>query len=232
MSQYGEGFARVLLKRKSFNQPVLQIHWGKQNMGYQKYLKELWNKPKENFGVERWRTWLVQLRKEPILIRVEHPTRLDRARNLGFKAKQGYLVIRSRVRKGGRKRPRPGHGRRQAHYGRFFTTGSSLQAQAERHVTKKYPNCEVLNSYWVGEDGKYKLQAQAERHVTKKYPNCEVLNSYWVGEDGKYKWYEVILVDRDHPVIKADKKINFISNKRGRADRGLTSAGKKHRALK
>jgi len=170
-------------------------------MGYAKYLKHLWNKPKENFGVERWRTWLVQLRKEPILIRVEHPTRLDRARNLGFKAKQGYLVIRSRVRKGGRKRPRPGHGRRQAHYGRFFTTGSSLQAQAERHVTKKYPNCEVLNSYWVG-------------------------------EDGKYKWYEVILVDRDHPVIKADKKINFISNKRGRADRGLTSAGKKHRALK
>jgi len=201
MSQYGEGFARVLLKRKSFNQPVLQIHWGKQNMGYQKYLKELWKQPKENFGKEKWRAWLMQLRTEPLIIRVEHPTRLDRARNLGFKAKQGYLVVRSRVKKGGRKRPAPGHGRRQAHYGRFFTTGSSLQAQAERHASRKYPNCEVLNSYWVG-------------------------------EDGKYKWYEVILIDRDHPVIKADKKIAFISERRGRAERGLTSAGKKHRALK
>jgi len=170
-------------------------------MGYQKYLKELWKQPKENFGKEKWRAWLMQLRTEPLIIRVEHPTRLDRARNLGFKAKQGYLVVRSRVKKGGRKRPAPGHGRRQAHYGRFFTTGSSLQAQAERHASRKYPNCEVLNSYWVG-------------------------------EDGKYKWYEVILIDRDHPVIKADKKIAFISERRGRAERGLTSAGKKHRALK
>jgi large subunit ribosomal protein L15e len=156
---------------------------GKDNtMGYTKYLKQLWKKPKESFGTERWRSWLMQLRKEPILIRVDNPTRLDR------------------VRKGARKRPRPGHGRRQAHYGRFFTTGSSLQAQAEQHIRKKYPNCEVLNSYWVG-------------------------------EDGRYKWFEVILVDRDHPVIKADKKISFISNQRGRASRGLTSAGKKHRGL-
>ncbi|MBS3065258.1 MAG: 50S ribosomal protein L15e [DPANN group archaeon] len=170
-------------------------------MGYTKYLKQLWKKPKESFGTERWRSWLMQLRKEPILIRVDNPTRLDRARALGYKAKQGYLIVRSRVRKGARKRPRPGHGRRQAHYGRFFTTGSSLQAQAEQHIRKKYPNCEVLNSYWVG-------------------------------EDGRYKWFEVILVDRDHPVIKADKKINFISNQRGRASRGLTSAGKKHRGLK
>jgi len=75
-------------------------------MGYTKYLKQLWKKPKESFGTERWRSWLMQLRKEPILIRVDNPTRLDRARALGYKAKQGYLIVRSRVRKGARKRPR------------------------------------------------------------------------------------------------------------------------------
>ena len=42
---------------------------------------------------------------------------------------------------------------------------------------------------------------------------------------------EVILVDKHHPVIKADKSINWITTQRRRAFRGLTSAGKKSRGL-
>ena len=35
------------------------------------------------------------------------PTRPDKARRLGYKAKQGYVIYRIRVRRGGRKRPVP-----------------------------------------------------------------------------------------------------------------------------
>jgi large subunit ribosomal protein L15e len=58
-----------------------------------------------------------------------------------------------------------------------------------------------------------------------------VLNSYYIGEDGKYKFFEVILVDKSHPVIKSDKTINWIVNQRRRAERGLTSAARKSRGL-
>src|SRR3989344_6003715 len=169
-------------------------------MGYQKYLKQLWRKPKEGFGTDAWRAWLQRLRKESAILRVEHPTRLDRAHALGFRAKSGFVIVRSRVTRGGRKRPKPSHGRKPSAYGRFYTTRKSDQVTAEEHASRKYPNCEVLNSYWVG-------------------------------EDGRYKWYEVILVDRANPAIKADRKINWISEKRGRVYRGLTAAGKESRGL-
>ena len=50
----------------------------------------------------------------------------------------------------------------------------------------------------------------AEEKVSRKFPNMEVLNSYYLAEDGVYKWFESILVDRNHPVIKSDKKINML----------------------
>ncbi|HMK48010.1 MAG TPA: 50S ribosomal protein L15e, partial [Methanocella sp.] len=45
------------------------------------------------------------------------------------------------------------------------------------------------------------------------------------------KWYEVILVDPHHPGIASDKNLSWITRgtHRGRAERGLTSAGKKGR---
>jgi large subunit ribosomal protein L15e len=60
------------------------------------------------------------------------------------------------------------------------------------------------------------------------------LNSYWIGKDGKHYYYEVILVDPTKPEIKNDKDIKWIANgkNRKRAERGLTSAGKKSRGLK
>ncbi|MDY6769821.1 MAG: 50S ribosomal protein L15e, partial [Candidatus Nanohaloarchaea archaeon] len=71
----------------------------------------------------------------------------------------------------------------------------------------------------------------AEERASRKYPNLEVLNSYEVATDGSHKWFEIILVDPDHPEIQADDDINWIADERGRAERGKTSAGKKGRGL-
>jgi large subunit ribosomal protein L15e len=78
------------------------------------------------------------------------------------------------------------------------------------------------------------IQRMAEERTNKRYPNLEVLNSYWVGEDGKNKFFEVIMIDPHHPAIKSDKQLSWIADgnsHRGRAERGLTSAGKRGRGL-
>ncbi|KAG5843069.1 hypothetical protein ANANG_G00184570 [Anguilla anguilla] len=49
----------------------------------------------------------VQYRQLSGLHRAPRPTRPDKARRLGYKAKQGYVIYRIRVRRGGRKRPVP-----------------------------------------------------------------------------------------------------------------------------
>jgi len=79
---------------------------------------------------------------------------------------------------------------------------------------------------------KQNKQGMAEKRVSGKYPNLEILNSYKVGEDGKYHYFEVILVDKNHPVIKKDKSINWIVTQRRRVFRGRTSAGKRSRGLR
>ena len=170
-------------------------------MGLYQRVRELWKRPKENLG-SLWKERLIEWRKGNSLERIERPTRIDRARNLGYKAKQGYIVVRVRVKRGGRRRPKPARGRKPSKAGlRKFTPGKGLQ--------------------WI-----------AEERAAKKYPNLEVLNSYYVTEDGSHKWYEVILVDPHHPVIRNDPKINWIANDRGRVYRGRTSAGQKARGFR
>ncbi len=170
-------------------------------MGMYKRVKELWKRPKETLG-NLWKQRLIEWREEKAVERIERPTRIDRARNLGYKAKQGYVLARVRVKKGGRKRPRPRKGRKPKKAGvKKFSPGKSLR--------------------WI-----------AEERAERKFPNLEVLNSYYVAEDGIYKWYEVILVDPNHPVIKKDRKINWICKSRGRVFRGKTSAGQKSRGLR
>ncbi len=165
------------------------------------YIRETWQDKDPHFKELMWER-LQQWRKEPAVVRVEKPTRLDRARALGYKAKQGFVIARVAVRRGGRRKPRYVRGRKTPGMGvRGITPGKSLQRIAEERAARKFPNLEVLNSYWVG-------------------------------EDGKRKWFEVILVDPHHPVIKSDSNINWICNKKGRAFRGLTSAGKKGRGLR
>jgi len=146
---------------------------------------------------------VIEWRKQPAVLRVERPLRLDRARKLGYKAKQGFVIVRTRVRKGGRKRERPKAGRRQKRMG----------------VDKLKPA--------------KSLQLIAEERTARKFPNLEVLNSYWVWEDGLHKWFEIIMVDPNHPVIKSDKNIGWIADAahHGRVFRGLTSSGREVRGL-
>ena len=143
-------------------------------------------------------------RRQHAINRVERPLRLKRARSLGYKAKQGFVTVRVRVRRGGLRKSRPTGGRRPKHLG------------VKKFVPAK------------------SMQLIAEERAGKAFRNLEVLNSYWVGEDGIYKWFEVILVDPDHPSILVDEDINWICDpsQRGRAHRGLTSSGKKVRGLR
>jgi len=169
-----------------------------------KYIAEAWANPEKSFIDELMRQRLIEWRRQPAIFRVEKPTRLDRARKLGYKAKQGFIIARVRVRRGGLRKQRPKAGRR-----------------PKRMGVKKFKPAKSLRLI-------------AEERVARKFPNLEVLNSYWVGEDGRSKWFEVIMVDPNHPVIKADKDINWICQKQHhrRVFRSLTSAGKKVRGLR
>lgn len=146
-----------------------------------KHLKEAWKTPKNSFVKEVMMERVIIWRKEPASIRIDRPTRLDRARSLGYKAKNGIIVVRTRIRRGGRNKLRPILGRRQKRMGvKKYTAAKSKQLIAEERTARKYPNMEVLNSYWV-----------------------------W--QDGRYKWYEVILVDPSHPSIKSDNDLGWLA---------------------
>lgn len=120
-----------------------------------KYLRELWKKPKKNMP-DIYREKLLTFRREPASLRIDKPTRLDRARSLGYKAKKGFVIIRQRVAKGGRKRTTDRGGRRSKHNRILKIADVSLQREAEQRAQKKHLNCEVLNSYLVAEDGHFK----------------------------------------------------------------------------
>lgn len=106
---------------------------------------------------EEYRKRLEQWRKEGAIVRIDKPTNIARARRLGYRDKQGVIVVRVRVRKGLRKRPKPKAGRKPSKMGRFFSTKKSLKRIAEERANQKYKNCEVLNSYFVGQDGSNKF---------------------------------------------------------------------------
>merc|ERR1711990_1283494 len=75
------------------------------NMGAYKYVEELWKKKQSDVlrFLQRVRVW--EYRQLPSVCRVSRPTRPDKARRLGYKAKQGFCIYRARIRRGGRKRP-------------------------------------------------------------------------------------------------------------------------------
>ncbi|MFH1470454.1 MAG: 50S ribosomal protein L15e [Candidatus Micrarchaeota archaeon] len=102
---------------------------------------------------DRVRTW----KREATVTRAERPTNLARARALGYRAKLGYLIARVKISKGMRKRPKTRGGRKPSKYGRFFSPKESHREIAERKAARRFKNCEVLNSYWVGEDGQAKF---------------------------------------------------------------------------
>lgn len=124
-------------------------------MGAYKYITEAFQKEYKARS-EEYRQRVICWRRRPAVERVERPTNLARARRLGYKAKQGYVIIRTRVDKGRRTRRKPMGGRKPKSNYRFVQPGRSHQVIAEQRANRKYRNLEVLNSYWVGEDGNYK----------------------------------------------------------------------------
>ncbi len=90
------------------------------------------------------------------IIRVDHPSNLPRARSLGYKAKQGIIVVRVRLKGGRKKRAAPGGGRKPSKAGRMFTRDISMKAIAENRAATKFGNSEVINSYFVGSAGSFK----------------------------------------------------------------------------
>ena len=175
-------------------------------MGAYKYLEELWKKKQSDLMrfVLRMRTW--EYRQLTTVHKCNHPSRPDKARKLGYKRKQGYVIYRVRVRRGGRKRPVS----KGIVYGKPKTQGvGGLKAYRS-------------------------LRSVAEERVGRRLMNLRVLNSYWVAQDATYKFFEVILVDPTHNAIRNDGKINWICKPvmKHRELRGMTSAGKKHRGLR
>ncbi|GJP48037.1 hypothetical protein CLOM_g7276 [Closterium sp. NIES-68] len=151
----------------------------------------------------RVRCW--EYRQLPSIIRVSRPTRPDKARRLGYKAKQGYVVYRVRVRRGGRKKPVA----KGIVYGKPKSQGVT-QLKFQRNK-----------------------RAVAEERAGRRLGGLRVLNSYWVNQDSAFKYFEVILVDPHHQAIRNDAHINWLCRPvmKHRELRGLTSAGRHHRGL-
>jgi len=124
-------------------------------MALYKYLRELWKKRNEQELKELWRKRVIEWRNSPSCVRLKKPTRLDRARSLGYKAKKGFIIVRQKVERGRRKKQGGIKGRRSKRMSRRKNLDLSYQTIAEQRANKKYPNCEVLNSYFLAKDGKY-----------------------------------------------------------------------------
>ncbi len=168
------------------------------------YIREAYKRPQESYVTDLLRERLPVWRREESIVRVENPTRIDRAREIGYRAKQGFAVVRARIRKGGRRKVRLNSGRVPSKMG------------VKKYTTKK------------------SLQLIAEERAAGKYPNLEVLGSYWVGEDGQFKYFEVVFIDTSHPVIKRDRHISWMCRPAGRRRvyRGLTPSGITSRGLR
>lgn len=171
-------------------------------MGYLKYMKDAWKQPRKNLGQD-YKDMLAAWRRENTITRVEKPTRIDRARALGFKAKQGFVVARVRVIRGGKKNPHIMKGRDGGNLSTKITQAKNYQWICEEKAQKKFPNMEVLNSYWVGQDEKY----------------------YWYEVIMVDVYHPQIMADKDINWVVSNKHTR-------RTFRGITSSGKKSRGLR
>merc|ERR1712117_597668 len=107
--------------------------------------------------ISRFSNW--EQRQKNVVHRVTRPSRIEKARSLGYKAKQGFVVYSVRVRRGDRKKKVP----KGIVWGKTTNAGinkqksaNSLQALAERRVARRLAsNLRILNSYRVGQDAVY-----------------------------------------------------------------------------
>ena len=137
---------------------------------------QVWQKMLKDNDIEL-RERAVLWRRQNAATRVEKPSRIARARRLGYKAKQGIVVVRMRVGTGGMRKQRPRGGRRPKHLG----------------VTRIKADVS--------------MKQVAENRVLEKYPNMKLMGSYFVYKDGMHYWFEVILADPSHPSITKDKEL-------------------------
>jgi large subunit ribosomal protein L15e len=174
-------------------------------MGAYKYVEELYKRKQSDVMrfLQRLRCW--EYRQLKAIHRASRPSRPDKARRLGYRAKQGYVIYRIRIRRGGRKRQ--------------VRKGQVCGKPAGQGVNQLKPS--------------RSLRATAEERVGRKLGALRVLNSYWVAQDATYKYFEVILVDPFHKAIRRDARINWIAKPtmKHREMRGLTGAGKKSRGI-
>ena len=138
----------------------------------------------DKIWLQMWKDNSIELRNRAIIwrrqnamLRIDRPSRLLRARRLGYKAKEGIIVVRMRVGMGGMRKQRPRGGRRPKHLG----------------VTRIKAD---IN-----------MQQVAENRTLEKYANMKLLVSYFLYKDGHYIWYEIILADPSHPRIAKDKEL-------------------------
>jgi len=137
-----------------------------------KMMQKLWRERPEALR-SQLRKRMVAWRRMKAVERVEKPLRIDRARELGYKAKQGYVVALVRVRRGGFSKPRPRSGRRQKALG----------------VVKHKVNVS--------------MKEEAVQRFIKQFPNLKPLGAYPLAQDSLYRWYEVVAVDPSHPAVQA-----------------------------
>jgi len=149
---------------------------------------------------DEYKSRIIKWNAEPPIIRVSKPTNIARARELGYKAKEGVMMVRVVVKGGTRKRKQAGGGRKPSKSGRYFAFTKSSQSIAEERASRKFTNFEALNSYFVG-------------------------------AAGSRKFYEVIMLDRNHPAIISDPQYSVVASQHGRAFRGMTSSGRRHRGI-
>lgn len=123
-------------------------------MGIYKYIRNAWQSDSPEVKA-LWKTRLIAWRHEPASLRIEHPTRLDRARAVGYRAKDGVVLVRQRVNRGTHKREDRSGGRHSSNSQRRMNLAMNYRIIAERRANDAYPNCEVLNSYFVAKDGKH-----------------------------------------------------------------------------
>lgn len=167
--------------------------------GLYQYLREAWKKPSS----ENQKSRMIEWRRSQSQEKVDKPLNLSRARALGYKNKKGIVVIRSRVRRGGHKRPRPNKGRRTKRMHTRKDLKMNYKWIAEQRVEKKFTNLTVLNSYQIGKDGKHYFYEVI----------CVDPNKNEIKKDKELGW------------------VSRPKNKK-RTSRGQTSAAKKSRGLK
>jgi len=161
-----------------------------------------YNYIKQNFR-NSLKARLIEWRKQPTFVKLEKPGDIGRARNLGYKDKKGFVIVRVKLIRGGRKRSMTNKRRRTKRKTNRLTLKMNYQWIAEQRAANHFTNLEVLNSYEVGKDGQHYfyevILIDPERPEIKADKNIS-----WIS-----------------------KREN-----RGRAFRGLTSAAKKSRGLR